>query len=93
MKKVTMYVLASMLVFTFALVNSQNFTEVNHEKVELTLSALPNLINMPSAVATNDGIECKVEVISCGWLAGTRQVCHQNANGLICECGTSTTCS
>lgn len=36
---------------------------------------------------------CKVEVIDCpGWGTGDRQVCHQNGDGLVCNCGASTAC-
>lgn len=39
------------------------------------------------------GGECMVEVIICNWIHGTmRQICHQNGNGVTCNCGDSTNC-
>lgn len=39
------------------------------------------------------GFECKTEVIICNWFWGTtRQICHQNGNGVSCLCGSSTNC-
>jgi hypothetical protein len=38
------------------------------------------------------GARCRVEIISCGWFSGSRQVCHQNGGGLSCNCGESTVC-
>lgn len=39
------------------------------------------------------GTECKTEVIRCTWYnADTRTICHENGNGISCNCGESTTC-
>ena len=39
-----------------------------------------------------DKFTCSLEVLSCGWFQGTRQICHQNGGGADCRCGQSTTC-
>lgn len=57
-------------------------------------------ISLTGSIANAQGMggdgsqECKVEVISCAWWSSdTRQICHENGNGLVCaECGSSTTC-
>ncbi|MDO8965398.1 hypothetical protein [Algoriphagus sp.] len=39
------------------------------------------------------GFECKVEIFICNYFTGSsRQVCHQNGDGVSCLCGESTTC-
>ena len=54
------------------------------------LIANVSLLNNPAYAV---GETCKVEVIDCpGIFTGDRQVCHQNGGGLVCNCGTSTTC-
>jgi hypothetical protein len=46
-----------------------------------------------SVPGSGEGFECKIELIRCNWYnADTRQVCHQNGDGLSCICGQSTTC-
>ena len=38
-------------------------------------------------------IVCKSERIDCpGWGTGDRVICHQNGDGVPCQCGTSTKC-
>lgn len=50
------------------------------------------------------GFKCKVEILPCYTSAGagglassilgskSRQICHENGNGLDCKCGQSTSC-
>jgi len=39
------------------------------------------------------GFECKIELLKCNWYSSeTRQICHQNGDGLSCICGQSTNC-
>ena len=40
------------------------------------------------------GFECKTESIRCNWYnSDVRLICHQNGDGISCNCGESTTCS
>ncbi|SFT68601.1 hypothetical protein SAMN04489724_1604 [Algoriphagus locisalis] len=40
------------------------------------------------------GFQCKTESIRCNWYnAVVRLICHQNGDGISCNCGESTTCS
>ena len=47
-------------------------------------------VALENAVA-GSGFTCKVEVINCSD-GDTRQVCHKNGKGVLCECGDSTGC-
>jgi hypothetical protein len=47
-------------------------------------------VALENAVA-GSGFTCKVEVINCEG-GGTRQICHKNGKGVLCECGDSTLC-
>lgn len=59
----------------------------------MSLSFSGNIVNA-QGLGGEGSLECKVEVISCGfWSNDTRQICHENGTGLVCaQCGASTNC-
>lgn len=57
------------------------------------ISANLFILFTPLKANAMDPIVCKVEIFDCPGLGtGDRQICHENGNGVTCNCGDSTNC-